>query len=194
MTSPAPAPGPMSCANPNIGITRGEGHIPRSGRSNNTLRRTLGISVEPYGTALSDHQGAWISGRISHFGGPVDFGVGPTETVALTGERARDLNNPMDPSPSQLSSNPENYYYVAMRWDYAPGADFWRSSRILIKNPSTGRMVVVRPVDWGPHTRTARIVDVSPQTERDLGARTDDTVYVSFAPSDMPLGPVDCDF
>ena len=48
----------------------------------------------------------------------------------------------------------------------------------------------MRPVDWGPHTRTARIVDLSPQALRDLGMKTDAQALVAFVHPATPLGPL----
>jgi hypothetical protein len=77
-----------------------------------------------------------------------------------------------------------------MRWSYSPnGRSFWRDARIAVRNPATGATVVVRPVDWGPHTRTGRVVDLSPQALVDLSVATDDDVLVAFAPPGAPLGP-----
>jgi hypothetical protein len=77
-----------------------------------------------------------------------------------------------------------------MRWDNHPnGRSFWRDARILLENPLTGVRIVVRPIDWGPHTRTSRIIDLSPQALTDLGVRTDDELLISFATPGTPLGP-----
>ncbi|MDW8362601.1 MAG: septal ring lytic transglycosylase RlpA family protein [Myxococcales bacterium] len=133
----------------------------------------------------------WVRGRVSWFGGPRDTGVGATETGAITGERLRSLNDPVDASPSTIASRPHDYYYVAMRWNYSPnGRTWWRDARILVRNPANGRSVVVRPVDWGPHTRTRRIIDLSPQALRDLGMSTDEEALVAFATPGTPLGVV----
>ena len=129
---------------------------------------------------------------MSWFGSPRDTsGVTATETGAITGELLRALNDPLDPSAATLRARPEDYYYVAMRFAYSPnGRGFWRDARLLIVSPRTGAKVVVRPVDWGPHTRTGRVLDLSPQSLRDLGLTTDDEALVAFAAPGTPLGPV----
>ncbi len=171
-------------------LSRSGSEIPRAGLANGTLERTLGHATEPYGSVVSDTDGSWVRGTISWFGGPSDTGVSSTETGAITGERLRSLNSPEEPSASTLASRPEDYYFVAMRWNYSPnGQSFWRDARIAVRSPSTGATVIVRPVDWGPNTSTRRIVDVSPQTMVDLGVSTDATVLVAFAPPGTPLGP-----
>ena len=78
-----------------------------------------------------------------------------------------------------------------MRWSYSPnGQTFWRNARILVRNPSTGVAVVVRPVDWGPNTSTRRIIDLSPQALADLGLSTDGEADVAFASPGSALGVV----
>ena len=171
------------------GLTQSGSEIPRAGLSNPTLRSALGVSVEPYGTVVTDGGRPWVRGTVSWFGGPSDTGVSSTETGAITGERLRSLNDPLSPSAATLSSRPEDYYFVAMRWSYSPnGASFWRDARLLVRNPATGATIVVRPVDWGPHTRTGRVLDLSPQAMSDLGLTTDDAALVAFAAPGSPLG------
>ncbi len=166
--------------------------LPRQGLRNSTLRASLGIATEPYG-AVVDREGlAFVSGRVSWFGGPRDTGVSSSETGAITGERLRSLNVPLDPSDRDLASRPGDFYFAAMRFDYGPaGRSFWLDARLLVVNPATGRAVVVRPVDWGPNTRTRRVLDLSPQAMSDLGLVTDETALVAFARSTAPLGRVE---
>lgn len=38
------------------------------------------------------------------------------------------------------------------------------------------RLVCLQPVDWGPHRRTGRGIDISKEAMRLLGCKTDDTV------------------
>jgi hypothetical protein len=174
------------------GLDRGTAQIPRAGLANDTLRGALGVATEPYGS-LFQYQGEdYVRGRVSHFGGPSDTGVTSTETGAITGERLRSLNSPENASRATINSRPQDFYYIAMRWDYTPhGRAFWQSARILVVNPANGVQVVLRPVDWGPNTNTARILDISPQALRDLGASTDANLLVAFAAADAPLGIVE---
>lgn len=174
------------------GLSQGGSEVPRAGLSNPTLASTLGLSVEPYGDVVVADGASWVEGRVSWFGGPRDTGIGPTDTGAITGERVRDLNVPEDPGAPTLASRPEDYYWVAMRFSYSPnGRSFWRDARLLLRNPSTGRSIVVRPVDWGPHTRTRRIIDLSPQAISDLGLVTDEQVLIAFASPGAPLGVIE---
>jgi hypothetical protein len=173
------------------GLTQSGSEIPRAGLENGTLRSTLGIATEPYGTVVTSGGESWVRGRVSWFGGPRDTGVTATETGAVSGERLRSLNDPVSPSASTLMSRPADYYFVAMRWNYRPNSTtWWRNARILVRNPTTGRTVVARPVDWGPNTSTRRVVDVSPQVMTDLGVTTDNDVDVAFAAPGTPLGPL----
>jgi hypothetical protein len=97
----------------------------------------------------------------------------------------------MNPTPAEAASRPEDYYFCAMRWSYAPAGVTWlRNARLIVRNPSTGAAVVVRAVDWGPHTRTNRVIDLSHQTLRVLGLSTDQDALVAWAPPGTPLGPV----
>ena len=178
-----------SLADLHAGLTLDGMEIPRAGLDNGTLQGVHGISYEPYGVPTSHEGLTFVQGPVSWFGGPNDTGIGATETGAITGERVRLLNDPVNPGAGTLASRPEDYYYLAMRWNYAPmGKDWWRNARILLVNPDTGATVVVRPVDWGPHVRTERVVDLSPQAIRDLGLVTDQKVLVAFAPFGTPLG------
>ncbi len=188
---PAEAPPTPSTSFPYAGLDLDGMSIPRAGLANPTLERALGVSTEPEGTVVGDGGVSWVRGSISWFGGPDDTGVSSTETGAVTGERLRSLNSPMNPSPSEAASHPDDYYFCAMRWNYAPqGVSWLRSAKLVVRNPNTGATIVVRPVDWGPNTRTGRLIDLSPQSLRVLGLTTDADVLVAWAPPGTPLGPV----
>ncbi|MBI2895829.1 MAG: hypothetical protein HYY06_19890 [Deltaproteobacteria bacterium] len=174
-----------------VGLDLDGSLIPRAGIANGTLRRTLGVRTEPYGTVVTVDDLELVQGSISWFGGPSDYGVGAYETTAISGERARALNSPMNASAETIASRPEDFYYAAMRFDYSPnGTRWWKNARLLVVNPATQDAIVVRPADWGPNTYTRRIIDLSPQSLEDLGLTTDDEVWVAFALPDTPLGPV----
>jgi hypothetical protein len=166
--------------------------VPRAGLSNATLRSVHGVSTETHGAQTSWQGMTFVKGSVSWFGGPNDTGVSSSETGAITGERLRSLNNPLNPSDATLAGNAEDYYYVAMRWDYSlRGKSAWVGARLLVVNPDTGAAVVVRPVDWGPNIRTGRILDLSPQALEDLGLSTDEDALVAFVPASTPLGVVE---
>ena len=99
------------------------------------------------------------------------------------------------------SLDTENDYYCAMRWHNKtterygdkgkPGHQhWWKKQKIKVTNPATNISVVVQPVDWGPHGRTDRVIDVSKKTLDVLGVRTDDWVEICFADPNAPLGLV----
>ena len=116
-----------------------------------------------------------MKGKTSWFGGPKDKGVGAKETGSISGEVLRKLDG----------------HYCAMRWDLSGGKKAsWKKARLLVVNPQSGKAVVVRVVDWGPSTRTRRIIDLSPQAMKDLGMTTDQEALVSFASPEAALGPV----
>lgn len=153
--------------------------IPRAGLRNNTLFKTLGIKKEPLGLIYRYEERDFVKGKISHFGGPEDRYVAPDETVALTGELARQL--------------PKEDYYVAMRWDYRGQKRFWVNRHLLVVNPVNDKAVIVRAIDWGPNTNTGRVLDLSPRTLEYLEAATDDELICAFATTSnetRQVGPV----
>jgi hypothetical protein len=173
------------------GIDHGGLSIPREGLRNPTLQGALGVAVEPYGEQTQWGGRTYVRGTVSWFGGPNDTGVTAEETGAITGERLRSLNSPLDPSSATLAARPEDYYFIAMRWDYTPrGRAAWVNARLVLVNPDTGAAVVVRPVDWGPNTRTGRAFDLSPQALDDLNLSTDGEALAAFVSDDTPLGPI----
>jgi len=191
MPMPAPDGGTGTASVPHAGLDLDGMSIPRAGVANPTLERTLGHASEPHGRVETHGGVSWVRGRISWFGGPSDTGVSSTETGAVTGERLRSLNSPMNPSPSEAASRAADYYFAAMRWNYSPrGVSWLRAARLVVRNPSTGATIIVRPVDWGPHTRTNRVIDLSHQALRALGLSTDDEVLIAWAPQSTPLGLV----
>jgi N-acetylmuramoyl-L-alanine amidase len=122
------------------------------------------------------------TGKISVFGGPSDTGVGPAEGLAIF-------------EPSQVWECPEIFLgyqpegtvglarrldpdslYVAGRWDYnvTPKA-ILRCSVVKLTGPN-GATIYARPADWGPHERTGRVWDISPQAAKLLDVVTDDVI------------------
>ncbi len=182
-TPPPPSPRWSSTY---VGIDKDGSRIPRAGVANQTLYNTLGIRTEPYGSVVSYSSRSFVRGKVSSFGGPGDN----NGTMAITGISSEWHNNPTRPSPEYAAANPAKYYYCAMRWDYTPnGRTWWRSQRLVVINPSNGRACVVAPVDWGPHTRTGRTLDLSPYVMTQLGLATDDNAVVAFEQAGTPLGP-----
>jgi hypothetical protein len=169
--------------------------VPHAGLDNGTLEaETDGdYREEPYGeiTSHTDDK-RYVEGRVSAFGGPDDTSFEADRQTQITRERLSELNDPLDPTPGDLLARAPDYYYAAMRVDYRPdGSDWWaHNGKLVVVNPRTNRRVVVRIVDWGPHPRTERILNLSPQAMRDLDLHTNDRALVAFAAPSAELGPV----
>ena len=129
-------------------------------------------------------------GKVGVFGGPKDRGVKPDDKLALpTGrhfvyERVRTLK-------------PESFY-CAMRWDYhllhkspEEGKRWWANRKLLVTNSKTGKAVVVRAVDYGPHENTGLDIGISPGAADALGVEVGDEVDIAFADQKAPQGPVE---
>ena len=129
-------------------------------------------------------------GKVGVFGGPKDRGVKPDDKLALpTGrhfvyERVRTLK-------------PESFY-CAMRWDYhllhkspEEGKRWWANRKLLVTNSKTGKAVVVRAVDYGPHENTGLDIGISPDAAEALGVEVGDEVDIAFADQKAPQGPVE---
>jgi N-acetylmuramoyl-L-alanine amidase len=78
--------------------------------------------------------------------------------------------------------DPETYY-IACRWDYdvTPKVALL-DMRVQVHAPRTGKTFWARPADWGPHSDTERVADISPGLMSALGITTDDQVEVTFEP------------
>jgi hypothetical protein len=131
-----------------------------------------------------------VEGKMSTFGGPHDLGMAANEDLALFTKA--DLQDPKDahlflpaspPGTSGLGRrlNPDQYYF-ACRWNYADTPrEFLRRALARVENPKTGRAVDARPVDWGPHSSTGRVADLSPGLAAALGLNTDDVVRITIS-------------
>ena len=96
----------------------------------------------------------------------------------------------------------ENDYFCAMRWqdnvterygdEGKPGHQhWWREQKIKVTNTVNNISVIVAPVDWGPHERTNRTIDLSFRAMEEINATTDVTwVEMCIVDSDTPLGLV----
>lgn len=141
-----------------------------------------------------------VTGAMSHFGGPDDTGVKVDEGLALISEadsgnpRLKKLFNPPlaagdKPLARRLDANKANY--LACRWNYKVTP---RSVLIsegcfcAVTNPATGKTEIATPVDWGPHSKTGRVTDLSPALATKLGLKTDQTCVVEvYLPKDFTL-------
>ncbi|MDW7733236.1 MAG: hypothetical protein SCH66_12520 [Methanolobus sp.] len=132
------------------------------------------------------HQLPAAEGRISYFAS--DDRTGICEEAAfgeLLGERCG-------------TTDATKFWYVAMRWPYntLSGSDlykekdWWHNKKILVTNPSNGKMVVLAVKDWGPAEWTGRVIDISKTALDSLGAKTDDVVKIEFADQSSEPGIV----
>jgi N-acetylmuramoyl-L-alanine amidase len=130
-----------------------------------------------------------VEGKVSHFGGPDDMGVTPSEGLAF-------IYSTSDQPVLFLSYQPDgttglarrlnpDVPYVACRWPYNSETKAkWREALLkemaLVYEPKTGKSVKCWPADWGPHEDTGRVADISPGAMEYLGISTDDIVEVTF--------------
>jgi N-acetylmuramoyl-L-alanine amidase len=143
-------------------------------------------SIAPDLDAPIDRDMLRAVGKVSWFGGPEDMGVSPSEGLAFIYDTEDKPHIFLDKQPEGTTGlarrlDPDTYY-VAMRWDYDqfPKERLAGDEVALIRAPSTGRQITAHPADWGPHTDTGRVADVSPAVMDALGITTDDEVEVVY--------------
>lgn len=124
-----------------------------------------------------------LSGKVSHFGGPKDMGVSPSEGLAFIQEveDKPELFLPYQPKGTTGLARRLNpfVHYIACRWDYeATPHEMLLAKQALVK--AGGVQLKAFPADWGPHEDTGRVADLSPGLMEDLGIQTDDEVEVVF--------------
>src|SRR5262245_1113325 len=127
----------------------------------------------------------YAMGKCSWFGGPDDTGVSPSEGLAFIYDYDTAPHLFLREQPSGTTGlarrlNP-NIFYVACRWDYdeTPKEMLAEASRQAIVR-ANGREFYVWPADWGPHSDTSRVADLSPGLMAALGLDTDDEVEVIY--------------
>ena len=126
------------------------------------------------------------AGKCSHFGGPEDEGVSPSEGLAFITDymQCPQLFLPYQPSGTSGLARRLNpaVHYIACRWNYdITPKDMLRSGLMAkVKAPHNGYELLAWPADWGPNQNTGRIADLSPKLMTDLGLTTDDEVEVIF--------------
>jgi len=128
----------------------------------------------------------YVVGKVSQFGGPNDTGVTPSEGLAFIYkyETKPEIFLPTQPAGTTGLArrlNPDKRY-VALRWDYAqfPKTRLAGPEVALVRATKTKRQFTAHPADWGPHTSTGRVADISPGLMRELGIDTDDEVEVMY--------------
>jgi N-acetylmuramoyl-L-alanine amidase len=126
-----------------------------------------------------------LNGKVSWFGGPNDDGVAPDEGLAFIQQVDQAPHLFLSYQPQGTSGlarrlNPETQY-IACRWDYAETPAYMLLEEMaLVTAPKTGKSLKLYPADWGPHEKTGRIADISPNAMESLGIQTDDEVEVVF--------------
>jgi hypothetical protein len=131
-----------------------------------------------------------LKGKVSWFGGPKDKGVAADEGLAFIFDvdMAPHLFLPSQPPNTTGLARRLNPYvhYIACRWDY----DLYPKDALLreiavIRAVKTGVVLTAFPADWGPHSDTDRVADISQGLMYDLGIETDDEVEVVFPLSEI---------
>jgi N-acetylmuramoyl-L-alanine amidase len=137
---------------------------------------------------------ARFEGKMSWFGGPADTGVTPSEGLAFIYDvtMAPQLFLPTQPpGTTGLARRLDpSIYYVACRWDYnkTPKKMLADPERMaLVRAPATGKEFLAWPADWGPHSSTGRVADLSPGLMDALGISTDDEVEVIYPAPEVPI-------
>jgi hypothetical protein len=131
-----------------------------------------------------------ITGKMSTFGGPQDEGVAPDEGLALIDpgdliewwfKRIFLLSQPVNTTGLARRLNPDAFY-IAMRWDdHGVVRELARRAIFRLTNPKTLHPALfAQAADFGPATRTNRLVDMSPGAAKALGLTTDDEVTVEM--------------
>jgi hypothetical protein len=123
-------------------------------------------------------------GKVSWFGGPDDMGVSPSEGLAFIYNADDKPQIFLDEQPSGTSGlarrlDPETYY-IAMRWDYDQFSKDVLASDAMALVRAGEKVFLAHPADWGPHTDTGRVADISPGLMDALGVDTDDEVEVKY--------------
>jgi N-acetylmuramoyl-L-alanine amidase len=127
------------------------------------------------------------AGRCSHFGGPEDTGVSPSEGLAFISnwDQVPHLFLPYQPQGTTGLARRLNPWvpYIACRWDYnVTSKTMLRDSGKMarVRAPHSGFYMDCFPADWGPNENTGRVADLSPGMMEALGLTTDDQVEVEY--------------
>jgi len=130
----------------------------------------------------------YAQGRCSWFGGPDDHGVSASEGLAFFYDVADAPHVLLHEQPSGTSGlarrlDPETHF-VACRWDYnVTPKEMLRDQTLKARVSAHGKSFLAYPADWGPHTNTGRVADLSLGLMEALGLNTDDEVEVVYPAS-----------
>lgn len=105
--------------------------------------------------------------------------------------RVTDWKHRLKKAGTSWAMNEETGYWIAMR--FRRGPKYYRNHknpRLLVWSEETGKAVVLMRSDYGPAKWTGKYADISPRAEKDLGIRTGQRVFVTYAADDAPLGLV----
>lgn len=125
-------------------------------------------------------------GKASHFGGPEDTGVSPSEGLAFIYDidDAPHLFLPYQPKGTSGLARRLNPWvsYVACRWDYniTPKSSLLHGMALVRSMKDHDRALLAFPADWGPNADTGRVADLSKSLMADLGLTTDDEVEIIY--------------
>lgn len=133
-----------------------------------------------------------LKGKVSWFGGPDDTGVQPDEGLAFiydveTAPHLFLATQPAGTTGLARRLNP-NVHYIACRWDYDVYPKEMLASQkhvAFVRGAKSGIILTAFPADWGPHSDTNRVADISQGLMNDLGLMTDDEIEVLFPSSDI---------
>lgn len=159
------------------------------------VRYDPAASADPKpGTVVAVHSYT-VTGAMSTFGGPDDFGLQPDEDLALLvradveSHAYAELFLPAQPHGTSGLARRLNpaAFYIAMRWNYsATPKPFLRNELVRVENPVTRNFHFARPVDWGPSEGTGRVADLSPGLAAALKLETNDVCRL-LVPTPQPL-------
>lgn len=149
----------------------------------------------------------FVQGTISKYGGSGQTQKFLSESgrTTFTGEKVREFGDNY--------CRFEKDYYVAIpviefenNDQEAAWRKYWKNRKVLIYSPLSGKSVVARVIDKGPHSKLDRLVDASPAIMKALYSPnlrafglankkneypTGQNVSIAFATETAPLGPVD---
>ena len=125
-----------------------------------------------------------LEGKCSFFGGAIDKGMKYDEGLSLYEHKEADFRPDLfrerSSDEKEGASQRLRFYanYLALRYDQTFPRWEWQKTVWKITNPKNDKFVIASLVDWGPHERTGRLVDISYGTGTVLGVKTDDIVVV----------------
>jgi N-acetylmuramoyl-L-alanine amidase len=144
-----------------------------------------GESRPPIPVPPSEEAEFYARGKCSHFGGPDDTGVSPSEGLAFIYDWQDQAHLFLPEQPAGTTGlarrlNP-NIFYVACRWDYSQTPkDMLATPTMQALVKAKGKQFYAWPADWGPHEDTGRVADLSPGLMEALDLTTDDEVEVIY--------------